>query len=68
MRNWSTDTTAFNRNSPLYHRWKLEQLINFGLQNEKLNRAHLRLHIETLVIDPAKKLFLKFILNNAKAN
>lgn len=68
MRNWNINTTSFRKNSPEYHQWKFEQLINFGLQGEKLNRNQLKKIIHTLVLDPSKKMFLEFILSHVKAN
>ena len=36
MKNWSTDTKKLSKNQNKFTIWKLEQLINFGLGNEKI--------------------------------
>ena len=35
MYNWNTDTTTLRKNPEKYQIWRLEQLINFGLNGEK---------------------------------
>jgi hypothetical protein len=40
MRNWNTDTSSFN-SSKDKRLWELSQLINYGLDGEKLNRKEL---------------------------
>ena len=62
MRNWSTDTTRLKKNSEEYTKWKLEQMINFGLDGNKLPEKELRRNFNTLSIDPLKKVFLKRLL------
>lgn len=69
MRNWSTDTSKMNKNSLEYQTWKLENQINFGLENgEKLQRSNLSLLLPKINIDEHKRTFLQFILNHAQAN
>ena len=65
MRNWSTDTTRLDKTSDNYKKWRLEQLINFGLGNEKIGREELKRFLPELVLDPAKKKFINFLLTNA---
>ena len=38
MYNWNTDTTTLRKNPEKYQIWRLEQLINFGLNGEKKHR------------------------------
>ena len=64
MRNWSVDIAHFNKKSLQYRRWRLEQLINYGLDGEKLGRKELKENLPYLVIDPNKKRFLQFLLQN----
>lgn len=65
MRNWSVDTSKFDKNSPEYEKWQLEQLINYGLnEGEKLSRAKLKKYWDELEIDPAKRRFLKLALDS----
>jgi len=68
MRNWSTDTSKFDKSTPEFIRWKLEQLINFGLHGEKIDIILLKKHFKSLSIDPAKRTFLQYLLLNAKTN
>ena len=42
--------------------WKLEQLINYGLGEEKINKQSLKKNIEKLDIDPQKRKYLEFLL------
>lgn len=64
MYNWTVDTVFLKKYSDKYHIWKLEQLINFGLKLEKIDKVFLKTHINKLRIDPDKKKFMKFILKN----
>lgn len=43
MFNWSTDETYFKENAPLeYQQWRVLQLINYGLDGEKLDEQLVR--------------------------
>ncbi|MBD3366359.1 hypothetical protein GF360_03420 [candidate division WWE3 bacterium] len=65
MYNWSTDEKKL-KNHPQKHKlWKLEQLINFGLGKERLNRKDLKRNLKKLTIDPQKKKYLQFLLKKA---
>jgi len=55
MYNWSTDTTELQKDPEKYAIWQLEQLINYGLAGEKLDKKLLLNHWDTLHIDPQKK-------------
>ncbi len=68
MRNWSVDTTKMDVHSAKFITWKLEQLINFGLQGERIDTEQLRTYLPSLTLDPAKKNFLKFLLAHAYTN
>ena len=57
-----------DKNTPEFVVWKLEQLINFGLDGEKISRNELKKHLNTLNIDPFKKNFLRSILKDAQTN
>jgi len=63
MYNWSTNTESLKLNPTAYTRWRLEQLINYGLNGERIDRQELRQHLQTLDIDPARKHFLEFLLS-----
>lgn len=62
MRNWSTDEKLLKKNPEKYNLWKLEQLINFGLGDEKLSIQNVKKNINKLSIDPLKKRYLKFLV------
>ena len=45
MLNWNTDEQQFKRTDPTgYQRWRLVQLINYGVDEGKLNRPALKKH------------------------
>ncbi len=58
MKNWSTDTKELEKDKTTFTIWKLEQLINFGLGEEKLDLIELKKYWNVLDIDPLKKRFL----------
>lgn len=62
MRNWSVDEKQFKKHKKQYAVWRLEQLVNFGLGKEKLNRGELLKHWEDLRLDPKKKKYLELLL------
>ena len=55
MYNWSTDTKELKKNPEKYSIWKLEQMINFGLHGEKINKEELRKYWDKITIDPQKR-------------
>lgn len=61
MYNWSVDTTKLipKRNKTI---WKLEQMVNFGLGNSKINKKTLKKYWDDLHIDPERKRFLEYTL------
>jgi hypothetical protein len=63
MYNWSTDTARLSKFPEEYAIWKMEQLINFGLNGQKLNQKELKKHFNELQIDPQKKKYLSFLLS-----
>lgn len=62
MKNWSTNEEFLKKYPEKYNIWKLEQLINFGLGNEKLSLQNVKDNINKLAIDPLKKRYLKFLI------
>ncbi len=64
MKNWSTDIKKLSKYPEKYTIWKLEQLINFGLNGEKLKLAQLKKYFTVLNIDPRKKKYLQFLLSS----
>ena len=62
MYNWSVDLKELNKYPKQAIIWKLEQIINFGLNGEKIDRLLLKKYWPKLHIDPARKKFLKLLL------
>lgn len=62
MYNWTVNTTRLKKNPEAYGKWHLEQMINFGLGDEKISRSLLKKHWKYLTIDPSKKNYLEFLL------
>lgn len=69
MINWSVDEKSFNKNDPKgYRLWRLTQLINYGLDGEKLDKKMLKLSWSKIKerLDPQKAAYLEFLLWNIK--
>ena len=62
MKNWSTDTSKLQKDEEKFLLWRLEQLINFGLGEEKIDINELRNYWDMLHIDPYKKKFLSLFV------
>lgn len=64
MYNWSTDTSELKKNPEKYTIWKLEQLINYGLNDEKIDKHELKKYWAVLnIYDPARKKYIDFLIN-----
>ncbi|OIP74886.1 MAG: hypothetical protein AUK06_02710 [Parcubacteria group bacterium CG2_30_36_18] len=63
MYNWSVDEKKFKREDPEgYKIWKLEQMINWGLGGEKLDKKLVKKYWKKLFLDSETKKFLEFLL------
>lgn len=62
MKNWSNTIEKFDKKTEQYKIWRLEQLINFGLDGEKISRVLLKKYLSSLNIDESKKRYLEFLL------
>lgn len=62
MKNWSVDIEKLKQSPEDYKIFKLEQLINYGLDGELLSRSELLKYWDKLTIDPKKKEYLKLLL------
>ena len=62
MKNWSVDTTELQKNPEEFKIWRLEQLINFGLDDEKIDLRQLRTYWDKVRIDPLKRKFLSLFV------
>ncbi len=63
MYNWSVDIKKLSKYPQKYAVWKLEQLINFGLNGQKLKSTELKKYFNKLTIDPQKRKYLTFLLS-----
>jgi len=64
MYNWSVDEKKLKKYPEKHAIWKLEQLINFGLGKEKLDKKSVKKYLGQLHIDEDKKNYLRFLLTN----
>ena len=62
MYHWSVDVDFLKKYPEKYRIWRLEQLINFGLQKEKLSKKELVKYFGYLDLDSSKRKYLKFLL------
>lgn len=65
MFNWSVDTKKFKKENPKEYRlWKITQLINYGLDGEKLNKKEVVKAWTKIAdrIDPNTKTFFEYLL------
>ena len=65
MYNWSTDEKKFKKKYPKeYKLWRLTQLINYGLDGEKLNRQEVKRAWPKIKerLDPYAKRAIEFLL------
>lgn len=62
MYNWSTDEAELKKDPTAYAIWRLEQLINFGLDGEKISEKELRHYLPQLNLDPARRRFIELLL------
>jgi len=62
MYNWNTDTTELKKDPEKYAIWRLEQLINYGLDGEKIDRKELLKYWDRLNIDTQKRNTLSYLL------
>ena len=62
LKHWSVDETELKKDPEKYAVWKLEQRINFGLGEGKINRAELKKYWSKITIDPSKRKALSLAL------
>ena len=65
MLNWNVDEARFKREDPEgYRLWRLTQLINYGLDGEKLDREEVKAAWPKIAnqLDPYKKRLLEYLL------
>lgn len=52
-----------SRDKDVYEKWRLEQLINFGLDGEKLSASRLKELLPKLDVDPRRREYLELLLH-----
>ncbi len=65
MINWSVDERKFKVQHPkMYKLWRITQLINYGLDGEKLNKKEVIKNWDYLStkIDPQSRNYLEFLI------
>lgn len=62
MNNWSVDIKQLKKHKKKYTIWHLEQMVNFGLGKEKINKRQLIKNWSKLDLDVKKKKYLSFLL------
>ena len=62
MYNWSVDLKKLGNTSEEAKIWRLEQIINFGLNGQRLDKSAVKRFWQRLRLDPQRKRFLKFLL------
>lgn len=66
MYNWSINTKRLTKDKRANEIWSLQNMINFGLDGDKLDMEQLKKYFGDLVIDPSKKAYLEFALYGKK--
>ena len=59
---WDYDKKAQGAQGTADPVWKLERMINYGLEGQKLNRAELEKYLPQLNIAPERRAFLELLL------
>jgi len=62
MKNWSTDVSELQKDKEKFSAWRIEQLVNFGLGEEKIDLDELRKYWDVVQIDPFKRKFLSLFI------
>ncbi|MDO8590591.1 MAG: hypothetical protein Q7R65_01290 [bacterium] len=63
MYNWTIDENRLKKSKEKHAIWRLEQLVNFGLNGEKIKSKELIKYWDKLQLDPARKRFLQLLLH-----
>lgn len=66
MYNWSIDIKELKKNKEQYTIWKIEQMVNFGLNSKKLKERDVKKYWKKFQFDPARKRFLQLCLYGRK--
>ena len=69
MYNWSVDESYLKKFPKQYQLWKLEQMLSYGLDGEKLDKKEVIKHWPKLKhrLDPNRRRFIEFLLWNKQS-
>lgn len=68
MHNWSVDEEKLKKDPEAYQIWRLEQLVNYGLDGERIQRNLLEKYWDRIFIeDPHRRDFLSLLLWGKKS-
>ena len=62
MKHWSVDVEELKKDKDAYAIWSLEQAINFGISQGKINTTQLKKYWNRLDLDSKKKKFMELLL------
>lgn len=62
MYNWSIDENNLKKFPREYAIWRLEQILSFGLNGEKINKSILIKYLPDLNIDPVRRELVNLFL------
>ena len=62
MHNWAVDINKLKKHKKEFEIWKLEQMINYGLNGKKINKSLAKKYLSKLNIDSHKKEFLNLLI------
>ena len=63
MKHWSVNARALGKDPVALAVWNLENAVNFGIRDGKIERHDLLAYWDKLDLDPHKKKFLSLILS-----
>ncbi|MEW6556832.1 MAG: hypothetical protein AB1349_05690 [Elusimicrobiota bacterium] len=63
---WSVDVKQLKKHRTAYTIWRLEHLINYGLQGRKLSEKQVKKYWNKLYLDPIYKKYIEFLLWSKK--
>jgi hypothetical protein len=62
MNNWSVDVSKLKKDKEKYAIWRLEQMVNFGLGEDRFDIRELEKYWSKLNLDPNKKKYLATLI------
>lgn len=63
MYNWSIDEKQLDKSPRKKAIWRMQQMVNFGLNGEKISEKELRQFWDSLQIDESRRKFLSMLIN-----